>query len=181
MVCGQNCSNLEKGGDMNTDGLRGLGAIEDFAVQRPDFATKAWVGALLRRNRVVVLATTDGAKPWVAPLEYMTDEDLNLYFFSPTETQHVQHLEANATVAATVMDHTQPIVTPTATVFLNGVQMECTATRIPPEGMTDALKTAAEGSDISIPPYSAFKIVPHRVYVPSFQDGVHLRIEVDMT
>lgn len=147
----------------------------------PDFASKEWVGALLRRNRVVVLGTTDGAHPWVAPLEYMTDEDLNLYFFSPTETRHVQHLEANANVAATVMDHKQPIVAPTATLFLNGVQMECTATRVPPDGMTDALKTAAEGSDISIPPYSAFKIIPRRVYVPSFQNGVHLRIEVDMT
>lgn len=165
---------------MNTDGLRGLGAIEDFAVQRPDFATKAWVGALLERNRVVVLATTDGARPWVAPLEYMTDDDLNLYFFSPTETRHVKQLEANATVAATVMDHTQPIVTSTANVFLNGVQMECTATRIPPEEMTEALTTAAKGSDISIPPYAAFRIAPHRVYVPSFRDGVHLRIEVDM-
>ena len=170
-----------KGTEMDTDGLRGLAAIEDFAVHRPDFASKEWVGALLRRNRVVVLGTTDGAHPWVAPLEYMTDEDLNLYFFSPTETRHVQHLEANANVAATVMDHKQPIVTPTATLFLNGVQMECTATRVPPEGMTDALTTAAEGSDISIPPYSAFKIIPRRVYVPSFQNGVHLRIEVDMT
>lgn len=170
----------ERNGDMDFEGLRGLGAIEDFAVERIDFASKAWVQALIKRNRVVVLATTDGAKPWVAPLEYMADEDLNLYFFSPTETRHVQHLEANSAVAATVIDHKQPIVTPTATVFLNGVQMECTATRVPPELLTDALKTAIETSDISIPPYAVFKIVPHRIYVPRFQNGIHTRIEVDI-
>jgi uncharacterized protein YhbP (UPF0306 family) len=174
----QNCA--KKGGDMDFEGLRGLGAIEDFAVQRPDFATKTWVQGLIKRNRVVMLATTDGAKPWVAPLEYMADEDLNLYFFSPTETRHAQHLEANSTAAATVIDYKQPIVTPTATVFLNGVQMECTATRIPPELLTDALKTVIETADISIPPNAAFKIVPHRIYVPKFQNGIHTRIEVDI-
>ena len=162
------------------EGLRGLAAIEDFAVQRPDFATKAWVGALMRRNRVVVLATTDGASPWIAPLEYVVDDDLNLCFFSPTESRHVQHLEANATVAATVMDHTQPIVTPTASVFLNGIQMECTAARVPPEQLTNTLKTTIEKADISIPPYAVFKIVPHRVYVSRFHEGMHTRIEVDI-
>ena len=166
---------------MDFDGLRGLGAIEDFAIQRPDFATKAWVGALMRRNRVVVLATTDGDKPWVAPLEYMVDDDLNLYFFSPTESRHVRHLEANATVAATVMDHNQPIVSPSASVFLNGVQMECTAGRVPPGQLTHALKEAIQKADISIPPYAAFKIVPDSVYVSKFHEGMHTRIEVDMS
>ena len=162
------------------EGLRGLGAIEDFAVQRPNFASKAWVGALLERNRVVVLATTSGTKPWVAPLEYVVDDAFNIYFFSPTESRHVQQLETNASVAATVMDHTQPIVTPTASVFLNGVQMECTAVRVPPDQLTDALKTTVEKADISIPPYAVFKIVPHRVYVSRFHNGIHTRIEVDM-
>jgi hypothetical protein len=34
------------------------------------------------------------------------------------------------------------------------------------------VKTAIETSDISIPPYAVFKIVPHRVYVSRFQNGI---------
>ena len=81
---------------MNTEGLRGLAAVEDFAIQRPDRTSSAWVRALIQRNSVIVLATTEGDQPWIAPLEYMADEDLNLYFFSTTKARHVQHLEANS-------------------------------------------------------------------------------------
>jgi uncharacterized protein YhbP (UPF0306 family) len=166
---------------MDFEGLRGLAAIEDFAVQTPDRANKAWVKALIKRNRVLVLATTDGDKPWVAPLEYMADEDLNLYFFSTTEARHVRHLEGNSAVAATVFDHKQPIVNATTTADLSGVQMECTATRVPPEQRTDAVSAAIDAFDISIPPYAVFKVVPHRFFVPRIENGVNVRHEVDMT
>jgi uncharacterized protein YhbP (UPF0306 family) len=177
----QSLGHLSKGESMDFEGLRGLAAIEDFAVQRPDRGTSAWVRALIKRNTVVVLATTDGDKPWVAPLEYMADEDLNLYFFSSTEARHVRHLEANSAVAATVFDHKQPTVNATTTADLSGVQMECTATRVPPELHTDAVSAAIDAFDISIPPYAVFKVVPHRVYVPRIENGVNIRYEVDMS
>jgi uncharacterized protein YhbP (UPF0306 family) len=161
-------------------GLKGLAAIEDAAIQGPGRADSAWVRALIKRNRIVVLATTEGDQPWVAPLEYTADEDLNLYFFSTTEARHVRHLEANSAVAATVFDHKQPIVTATTTTDLNGVQMECTAIRVPPEMHTDAVKTAIDAYDISIPPYAVFKVVPHRFYVPRIESGLNIRYEVDM-
>jgi uncharacterized protein YhbP (UPF0306 family) len=168
---------------MDLDGLRGLkglAAREDFVIDRPDRADSAWVRALIKRNRVVVLATTDGGEPWVAPLEYTADEDLNLYFFSTTEARHVRHLEANSAVAAAVFDHMQPRVTATTTTDLNGVQMECTAIRVPPELHTDAVKTAIATLDISIPPYAVFKIVPHRFYVPRVENGLNIRHEIEM-
>jgi uncharacterized protein YhbP (UPF0306 family) len=165
---------------MDLSGLRGLAEIEDFASYRSNRADSAWVRALIERCRVVVLATTDGDKPWVAPLEYTVDEDLNLYFFSTTDARHVRHLEANSAVAATVFDHVQPRVTATTTTDLNGVQMECTATRVPPELHTDAVKSAIEKLNISIPPYAVFKIVPHRFYVPRVENGLNIRYEVDM-
>ena len=165
---------------MNTEGLRGLGAIEDFAIRRPDRASSAWVRALIERNNIIVLATTDGHQPWVVPLEYMADEDLNFYFFSPTETRHVQHLEANSAVAAAVFDREQPTVTATTTAGLNGVQMECTASRVSQEGYTHAVAAAIDALDISIPPYAVFKVVPHRFYVPAVENGLITRHEVDM-
>jgi uncharacterized protein YhbP (UPF0306 family) len=165
---------------MDFEGLRGLAAIEDFAGTSPGRADSAWVRALIKRNRVVVLATTDGDKPWVAPLEYMADDDLNLYFFSTTEARHVRHLEANSAVAATVFDRKQSIVNATTTADLSGVQMECTAIRVPPELRTDAVRAAIDAHDISIPPYAVFKVVPHRVFVPRIENGVNIRYEVDM-
>ncbi len=161
-------------------GLRGLAAIEDFAIHSPRRADSAWVRALIKRNHIVVLATTEGQEPWVAPLEYTADEDLNLYFFSTTEARHVRHLEANSAVAAVVFDSVQPRVTATTTTDLNGVQMECTAIRVPPEQHTDAVKTAIETLGISIPPYAVFKIVPHRFYIPRVENGLNIRYEVDM-
>jgi uncharacterized protein YhbP (UPF0306 family) len=165
---------------MDMEGLRGLGAIEDFAIQRPDRNSSAWVRALIERNSVVVLATTEGDEPWVAPLEYMADEELNLYFFSTTKARHVRHLEANSAVAATVYDHAQPKVTATTTAGLNGVQMECTASRVSQDGYTDAVAAAIERLDISIPPYAVFRVVPHRFYVPAVEKGLITRNEVDM-
>ena len=165
---------------MDDEGLRGLAAIENFALEPTDRANSAWVRAFIERNSVVVLATTDGDQPWVAPLEYMADEDLNLYFFSPTEARHVRHLEANNAVAATVFDHRQPRVTATTTADLSGVQMECTAIRVPPELHTDAVSAAIDAFDISIPPYAVFKVVPHRFYVPRIENGLNIRCEVDM-
>ena len=168
---------------MDLDGLRGLAGLaarEDFVVHRPDRADSAWVRALIKRNRVVVLATTEGDEPWVAPLEYTADEDLNLYFFSTTEARHVRHLEANSAVAAAVFDRVQPRVTATTTTDLNGVQMECTASRVPPKLHTDEVKTAIDTHDISIPPYAVFKIVPHRFYVPRVENGLNIRYEIDM-
>ena len=165
---------------MDLEGLRGLAAIEDFAGMSPGRADGAWVRALIKRNRIVVLATTDGDKPWVAPLEYMADEDLNLFFFSTTESRHVRHLEANSAVAATVFDRVQPKVTSTTTADLSGVQMECTAIRVPPELHTDAVSAAIDALDISIPPYAVFKVIPHRFYVPRIENGLNIRYEVDM-
>ena len=165
---------------MDLEGLRGLAAIEDFAFESPDPASSAWVKAFIRSHRVLVLATTDGHQPWVAPLEYMADEDLNLYFFSTAEARHVRHLEANSAVAATVIDHRQPKVTATATADLSGVQMEGTAIRLPSELHTDAVSAAIDAFDISIPPFAVFKVVPHRIYVPRIENGLNIRVEVDM-
>ena len=162
------------------EGLRGLGAYEDSSVELSDRTSAAWVRALIKRNHVIVLATTDGHQPWVAPLEYMADEHLNFFFFSSTDSLHARHLETTSTVAAVVFDRVQPAVTATTTAGLNGVQMECTASRVSQEGYTDAVAVAIDALDIPIPPYAVFKVVPHRFYVPAVENGLIIRHEVDM-
>ena len=168
---------------MNVEGLRGLeglAGIEDYAMDRPGRVDRSWVRALLHRNRVLVLATTDGDRPWVAPLEYMMGDDLDLIFFSSTESRHVGHLEANGNVAVTVFDHIQPKITDGSDVDLKGLQMECIATRLSPEQHTDEMKATLEAFHFPVPPYAAFKIVPHRVFVPRVENGVNVRYEVDL-
>jgi nitroimidazol reductase NimA-like FMN-containing flavoprotein (pyridoxamine 5'-phosphate oxidase superfamily) len=44
-----------------------------------DRADSAWIRVLIGGTTTIVLATTDDDKPWVVPLEYMADDDLNFY------------------------------------------------------------------------------------------------------
>jgi uncharacterized protein YhbP (UPF0306 family) len=168
---------------MNIEGLRGLeglAGIEDYAMDRPDRVDRSWVRDLLHRNRVLVLATTNGDRPWIVPLEYMMAGDLDLVFFSSTESRHAGHLETNGNVAVTVFDHIQPKVTEGVDVDLKGLQMECTAARLDPERYTDEVRATLEAFHFPVPPYAAFKVVPQRVFVPRVENGINVRYEVDL-
>ena len=145
-----------------------------------DKADAAWVKELIGRNRYLVLSTTDGSKPWVAPLEYMVDDDLNFYFFSPEGVRHVRDIEANNAVAVVVFDAEQPEYTPDMTADLNGVQMEGTAVKLAEADYTDVIVGAIEALEPPMPPYEVFKIIPRRFYVPRIESGVNVRYEVDM-
>ncbi len=140
-----------------------------------------WVRDLIGRNRYLVLATTDGDQPWAAPIEYLADEDLNLYFFSPKDVRHVRHIEANGTVAVAVFDEEQPEYSSDVSATLNGVQMECTAARLSEDEYTDAIRAGIDALNPPMPPYEVFKITPRRVYVPEIEDGVNVRHEVEMS
>lgn len=139
-----------------------------------------WVSELIGRNRYLVLATTDGNEPWVAPVEYLADEDLNLYFFSTQDSRHIRHIEASGAAAVAVFDREQPEYRSDASVSLNGVQMECSVTQLSEDEYTDDLRAGVEALNPPMPPYQAFKITPRRVYVPRIEDGVNVRDEVPM-
>ena len=90
------------------------------------------VESILRRNRYLVLATAGSDGPWLAPLEYMIDDDLNFYVFSTDDSRHVRDLDARPEVAVAVFEHEQEEYGPTASFTLNGVQLEAIARRVPP-------------------------------------------------
>lgn len=137
-----------------------------------------FVEEILRRNRYLVLSTTDGKTPWVAPIEYMLDDDLNFYFFSTDDSRHIRDIEENEVVAVAVFDREQPEYQPGVSLSLNGVQMEAVATRIDPDDYSDAIAAAIEALEPPMPPYSVFKIEPQRFYLPRIEDGVNVRVEV---
>lgn len=140
-----------------------------------------WVRDLIARNRYLVLGTTSGDQPWVAPIEYLADEDLNLYFFSPDDARHVRHIQGNETVAIAVFDQEQPQYSADASVTLNGVQMECTAVRLSEDEYTADIHAGIEALNPPMPPYEVFRITPRRVYVPALRDGVNVRKEVEIS
>lgn len=139
-----------------------------------------FVRALLERNRYLVLSTTDGSDPWIAPLEYMMDDDLNFYFFSTDDSRHVRDLEKNEKVSVAVFDHEQPDYSADATFTLNGVQMEAVCRRVRAEDYTEAIQGAIDALDPPMPPYAVFKIEPRRFFIPRIEDGVNIRTEASV-
>ena len=137
-----------------------------------------FVEALLKRNRYLVLSTTDGADPWIAPLEYMIDDDLNFYFFSTEDSRHVRDLEKNEKVAVAVFDREQPEYSAHVSVALNGVQIEAIVHRVQAADYNEAILAAIEALSPPMPPYAVFKIEPRRFYVPKIEDGVNVRTEI---
>lgn len=137
-----------------------------------------FVEALLRRNRYLVLSTTDGNTPWVAPLEYMLDDDLNFYFFSTTDARHVRDLKSHETVAVAVFDQDQPEYGADLSAPLNGVQMEAVVSEVDPKDYGEAIEAAIDALKPPMPPYSVFKIEPRRFYIPKIENGVNVRSEV---
>lgn len=143
-------------------------------------ADASWIRALIERNRYIVLATADGSDPWVAPVEYMVDAELNFYFFSPSDVRHARHIEVNDRVAGVVFDAEQPEYSPDLTANLNGVQMECSAVRLDASEYNEAVLGAIEALDPPMPPYEVFKVTPTRFFVPRIENGVNTRYEVEM-
>ena len=143
-----------------------------------DESERERIERILRDNRYLVLSTTDGSDPWIAPLEYLLDDDLNLYFLSTDDARHVRDLERNETVAVAVFDREQPEYASDVSVSLNGVQIEATCRRVPPSDYTEAIEAAIDALDPPMPPYAVFKIEPRRFYVPRIDDGVNVREEV---
>ena len=139
---------------------------------------RAWIENLLRRNRYLVLATTDGSRPWIAPLEYILDTELNFYFFSPTDVLHVQHLEQVREVAVAVFEQEQPEYSPGMSATLNGVQIQATVSKLAGSDYPDFIVAAIEALKPPMPPYAVFKVEPVRWYVPKIENGVNKRKEV---
>jgi uncharacterized protein YhbP (UPF0306 family) len=62
-----------------------------------------WIAALLRTESTLSLATVDEAGlPSIAPLFYLMDDDLTLYWLSSYNSQHSRNLMREPRVSATV-------------------------------------------------------------------------------
>lgn len=78
----------------------------------------------LAQSYMMSLATVNGDKPWVVTVYYVMDDNLNLYWASPEDTNHSQHIGENQNVAIAipvVHKKSQPVV---------GIQIEGVANQV---------------------------------------------------
>jgi hypothetical protein len=136
------------------------------------------VRSIVRENTYLTLSTTNGDRPWCAPVQYVADEDLTLYFVSLPESRHMSDIKTNPSVAVTIFDSQQPPFTS------RGVQIEGTADTY---STTDNPFARIGGFDWPedlqelVPGYAAVRVTPIRFYLPRFLvDGVQRdeRVEV---
>ena len=135
--------------------------------------------SLVGRNRYLSLATVDGSNPWIAPLEYISDDDLNLYFFSPESAAHSRHIEDYGTVAVTIFDAVQPEYEPAQVMRIAGAQIIAEAERLEAP-YPDLVASQIEAWQLPMPPYAAYRITPKQWFIPVLKDGVNDRLEVTM-
>ena len=137
------------------------------------------VRTIVEDSTYLTLATSDGNSPWCAPVQYVSDDDLNLYFVSLPESRHMTHVKQNPSVAVAIFDSQQPPFTS------RGVQIEGTADAY---SETDNPFARIGGFDWPenlqdlVPGYVAVRVTPVRFYLPRFiVDGVQRDERVEIT
>lgn len=141
---------------------------------------QAIVRDIVIANTYLTLATTDGEQPWVAPVQYVADDDLNLYFVSLPDSRHMAHIAVNPAVGVAIFDSRQPPFT------CRGIQIEGTAdaysTSDNPFARIGGFDWPDDLQEL-VPGYVAVRIEPTRVYLPRFiVDGVlrDERVEIEL-
>lgn len=133
---------------------------------------------VIEENRYLTLATTDGDRPWIAPVEYVRDDAGTFYFFSPEDSRHARHIARNERVAVAIFSADQPEYSADGNLTLNGVQFEGVARKLSKEEHPALVVGVLEALQPPTPPYAAFEIEPGRFYVPKVEQGVNTRAEV---
>ena len=139
-----------------------------------------FIRSRIKRNRYFSLATIDGTDPWIAPLEYISDDDLNLYYFSPENAAHSHHISDHQTVAITVFDAVQPEYEPAQVMRIAGVQAVAQAERLS-EPYPNLVANQIDAWQLPMPPYAAYKITAAKWFIPVLKNGINERLEVPMS
>lgn len=63
---------------------------------------------IVLQNRYLTIASTDkNGKPWITPVFFAYDDDLNLYWVSGKNARHSENVRANPQVAIVIFDSTE--------------------------------------------------------------------------
>jgi general stress protein 26 len=74
-----------------------------------DTELQARVREALERTDVMALSTIDeDGGPWISPVQYQSDSQLNLYFASMADARHVRNIQRDARVAVAIYNMPGP-------------------------------------------------------------------------
>ena len=139
------------------------------------------VRKIIAENQYMTLATSDGDRPWGAPVQFCCDENLDSYLVSLPTSLHAQHIAENPTVAMAIFDSRQPPFTG------RGLQVDGIAAvyseQENPFATVGGLDMPVDLQAL-VPGYVAYKVQAQRFYVPrAHLEGVlrDERVEVQMT
>jgi hypothetical protein len=124
---------------------------------------QATVREIIQENQYMTVATTDGERPWLAPVQFCADEELNFYFVSLPTSRHAEHIDQNPRVGVAIFDSQQPPFTG------RGLQAEGTASKYSedenPFATIGGLDMPTNLQEL-VPGYLAYKVEPAHFYVP---------------
>lgn len=64
---------------------------------------KSFIQDYLSKMQLMLLSTSSGNQPWVTPVYYAFDANLNLYWLSNSEKRHSKELEKNPKVGGAIV------------------------------------------------------------------------------
>ena len=121
------------------------------------------VRAIINENHYMTIATTDGRHPWLAPVQFCSDDALNFYFVSLPGSRHARHIAHNPEVGIAIFDSGQKPFTG------RGIQVEGLASLYSdsenPFATIGGSDMPSNLSDVA-PGYVAFRVEPRHFYVP---------------
>lgn len=142
---------------------------------------------LAKSNYMVVGTSTKNGKPWVAPVLFVHDDNLNLYFLSAVDALHSKNILENGNVSISIFDSHQKIGD-----LEEGIQAEGKATLVEedniervismyrkkafPNSKTDSEDKYAAENYLGVAEFRFFKVKLIRMYV----NGEDRRVEVDL-
>lgn len=125
--------------------------------------SQALVRAIISENNYMTIATSDGHRPWLAPVQFCVDDHLNFYFVSLPGSRHARHIEYNPEVGIAIFDSQQKLFTG------RGLQVEGLAALYSesenPYPTIGGFDMPSKLSEIA-PGYVAFRVEPKHFYVP---------------
>lgn len=136
---------------------------------------------IIRHNIYLTLGTTDGKRPWTAPVYYAVGKNHTLYFISQLDSAHSKDILKNPSVAFSIFDSHQKEGTG------NGVQGSGKAYLLEDTEVEEAMTwyrttfiPMKKESFTGNAPYRFFRIIPDHFYILDPDAPTDKRIEVTL-
>ena len=133
---------------------------------------------IIRENKYLTLGTTNGVRPWVAPVYYCLDKKGSMYFISQPRSRHIRDLKSHPHVAFAIFDsHAEEGKG-------NGVQGSGHVIELLSSALTQGLRhyctsfVALSSEELTHGPYRLYRLQPEKMYVLDRRSKVDKRILV---